>query len=234
MIVACLVIVTLIAYFGGVYVDNRHVANITRGICDVLIIVILTLMVANDTFHLGMKPKTQTIITPISSVKSSSTAPILIYRSLGTNGKNQIYLYKRSSDSKVVHTRPDETVNKVVRNARYPHMIIKRKTWVYKNGFYKFMFAIAHNEGHHIQTRNIFYLPHDWLVLSNKQAQRLAMQLQNSSTKKQLFQEVQRQVKKDLNSHPRLIIQQRQRYVKQMTALRQRQALEKLAQEKLK
>ena len=47
MIIVCLVIVTLIAYFGGVYVDNRHAANITRGICDALIVVILTLIVAN-------------------------------------------------------------------------------------------------------------------------------------------------------------------------------------------
>lgn len=234
MIIVCLVIVTLIAYFGGVYVDNRHAANITRGICDALIVVILTLIVANDTFHFGMQPRTQTTITSISAVKPNSTAPVLLYRSLGTSGKNQIYLYKKTPDSKSLHTRPDKTVNKVVRSSKDPHLVTKRKTWVYKNGFYKFMFAIAGNEGRHIQTHNTFYLPPNWLVLSTKQAQRLAVQMQNPRTKQRLSQEVQQQVQKDLARRPTLTAQQRRQYVKQMTALRQRQALEKLAQIKLK
>ncbi|MBA1434237.1 DUF4811 domain-containing protein [Bombilactobacillus bombi] len=226
MIIFLLVIMTLIAYFGGVYVDNRQVANWIRAICDLFIIGILALMVANDTFHFGMQPQVQTTKTTIQSANPHSSLPLLLYKNIGTNGKNRVYIYQ--ANLKTQHTSPEQTTIKVKRTSQEPHLVSQKKQWHYRNNFYRALFGVAGNEGHHIQTVNTFYVPQSWLVLSTGQAKALPAKLANPQVKARLKQTVSQQVLAELKQHPHYSLTQQKQLTHQLQTKYQRQALEKL------
>ncbi|AXX64029.1 DUF4811 domain-containing protein [Bombilactobacillus bombi] len=226
MIIVLLVVITLITYFGGVYVRNRHTANWIRVIGDVLIVGVLALMVANDTYHFGMQPKTQTSTMAMTSVNRSSQMPMLLYQSLGTSGKNKVYLYKTSSTAKVQHTNPEQTSDQIIRTNAQARLVSQKKVWSYKNGFYRTLFGISGNEGEHIQTTNKFFVPQNWAILSTKQAKKLARNLRNPQMQKQLTQQVQHKLLVTLQKQPTMTKAQQ----RVLAAKYQRQAVEKLAQ----
>ncbi|MBA1394606.1 DUF4811 domain-containing protein, partial [Lactobacillus sp. XV13L] len=116
----------------------------------------------------------------------------------------------------------------VKRTSQEPHLVSQKKQWHYRNNFYRALFGVAGNEGHHIQTVNTFYVPQSWLVLSTGQAKALPAKLANPQVKARLKQTVSQQVLAELKQHPHYSLTQQKQLTQQLKAKYQRQALEKL------
>ncbi|BDR56002.1 DUF4811 domain-containing protein [Xylocopilactobacillus apis] len=220
MIIALLVMMTLVAYFGGVYVENRKVGNWIRFISDLLLVGIVALIITNNSYHFGMEQQVETSTTQISSASPQKQMPFLLYEPLGTAGKEQVYLYKTLASGKIKHTTPDLTTNKVVRTKLSPKLITNKKVWRYKNSFYRVMFSVSGNEGTRIKTTNTFYIPKNWMVLSTKEAKKL----KDPKIQNKLKQEVKLKMISAMKNHPQMTKEQQQALIAQY----QNQAIEKL------
>ncbi|UQS84058.1 DUF4811 domain-containing protein [Bombilactobacillus thymidiniphilus] len=232
MIIILLALFTFIAYLGGVYVKNRSLSNVIRIIGDLCLIVILFLIVRNDNYHLGMQKVTKTKTTYISAVAPNKELPMLIYKQLGTDGKDKIYLYKNGNSNKIQHTNPDKTINRVKITKQKPRLVTQKRVWQYQNKFSRLMFGIAKNDNHHIQTVNTFYVNANWLVASDKQMKKLNKVFKDPAKQKQMESEIEQKVMADLlqakQQNPQLSSKQQDKLIKQLTDKYQSQIIKKL------
>ncbi|BDR58061.1 DUF4811 domain-containing protein [Xylocopilactobacillus apicola] len=219
MIIVLLVVMTLVAYFGGVYVENRQVGNWIRFISDVLLVGIVALIIANNSYHFGMQKQVEKTTTSVQSALPQQKIPFLLYEPLGNAGKEQVYLY-HSGSSKLKHTSTDQTTNRVVRRAGKPELVSEKTVWRYQNNFSRLMFGVAGNDGTRIKTRNTFYLPKNWVVMSSKDAKKLA----KPAIQAKLRQNVQGKLQEALRNQPQLTKSEQQALMLQY----QSQAIERL------
>lgn len=233
MIVILLVIVTLIGYFGGVYVRNRRIGNWTRGICDGLIVIILVAIIGNSTYHWGMKKVTQVQTVPLEPSLPAANFPALLYRDLGIAHQERIYLYRVPGSSKPQATKSTTATWKLHTTHRSTAQLeTHQQGWVYSNGWSRFLFGIANNDHELIQRHYSFKIPQTWLVLSTQQAQKLQRKLQNPSIRRQVTSQIQQQVQQSLaqavKQHPQLTSQQRQQLIRYNQQCFQKQAYQAL------
>lgn len=233
MIIILLVIVTLIGYFGGVYVRNRRIGNWTRGICDGLIVIILVAIIGNSTYHWGMKKVTQVQTVPLESSLSATHLSALLYRDLGTAHQERVYLYRVPGSTKPQATKTTTATWKVhTTSGSTAQLETRRQEWVYSNGWSRFLFGIANNDHELIQRHYNFKIPQTWLVLSTQQAQKLQRKLQNPAIRSQVTSQIQKQVQQSLaeavKQQPQLTAQQRQQLIRYNQQRFQKQAYQAL------
>lgn len=165
----------------------------------VFILGALTLLTINDVSYWGMKATSTIVDKPLSSAADLQGTSSVLYKPLG-NGKEKIFIYKTTDKQKKVTTTKADvtTTNKVVRSASVAHPILETRTYryVYKNSFYKFLFAGIHGNHRYIKQTNTFKVPTSWVVLSTQQVDALEKQAKKTAqkTKAQLQQVVTQQV----------------------------------------
>ena len=130
-------------------------------------------IIANDTYHWGMKEQTTTKTYQLtSSAGSSSSTNMLLYQGLG-NGSEKVYVYKTTASSKRQVMKTTDSSAKVTSTTGQAVLKLKTTRYVYKNGFYKALFNLVFDNNGQLKHRTYqFEVPDSWYVLSVKQAQK--------------------------------------------------------------
>lgn len=192
----------------------------------------LTLIVANDHYHFGMKKETMTTTETLSS-STSGTADMLLYQPLG-NGSEKVYLYKTNdSQKKLSQTGTDKVTNKLVEKASQNQIITKKIYWTYKNDTMKLFFGLTSKNKELVREVNTFKVSQSWLVLSTSQAKKLGKLVkQNQATiKTEAAAYVQAKITEALTADPNLSQADQAQVSKEAAATYQAQAMAKLVAE---
>ena len=175
-----------------------------------IFLVSLGFIIANDHYHYGMKRVTETTTQSLTSSADSKDMKMLLYQPLG-NGEEKVFLYKTNKSQ----------------------LKIKKSYWIYKNNTAKFWFRFTSKNHLLIEEKNIFEVQKNWLVLSTKQAKKLAEIVQENKTSMQTEAKsfVQDKVKEALMKNPTLNQAAQQKIIQQATADYQQQAIAKIVAE---
>ena len=158
-------------------------------ISGIVLIGSIVLMVANYSNHFGMEKKTVTTSTEIYSASNSDTMPMMLYKKVGTSGKNNVYVYNLKSTQKTPnHTKADEyTSNKVKTTSDGTTATMQTKTtrWVWKSDFYKNLYMWSGMNNTIVKRVNTFTLPKTWVTLSTTQDAALKKEMASMTTEQQ-------------------------------------------------
>ncbi|QBO36399.1 DUF4811 domain-containing protein [Periweissella cryptocerci] len=193
MILTLVIISAILFFIFFVLIYNRFVSYVLSFIAFILLVGSLFMLVENDHSHLGMTKVTtekQTVI--YSAGDSKSPISMLLYQPIGTNGHDNVYIYKAAKkDKKPSHTQTDgKTTNKVkLVDSDTATLEVKTTRYEYKRSLDKFLFGIGGNDKEVVKRVNTFNIPKEaWAKLSVKAAKKLAKEMQNPSKAQQAEQ----------------------------------------------
>lgn len=127
------------------------------------------LIVANFNQHFGMETAKRNQTVNLVSSLEDQNANAILYKPLG-DGTEKVYLYETKDSEKPQSAGSDHVINHVDHNADQAQLNMEKTEWVYKNGFYRFLFGISGNEHEFIKQENEFHLPSDWQIVSTEQS----------------------------------------------------------------
>lgn len=191
-----------------------------------------TMMVLNYHSHFGMKKVTTTTSAKIAPV--SDKLPIALYQPLGTAGKEEVLIYRRSATGKVRHTPADENISSQMKFAAVssPTMTTTKTSWQFKNSFYRALFLWSGMNGTLIKQKTTITYPREFVKVSVQQMKKLKKQLKqtaNPSAQAAQKQAMSAAVAAELAKHPRATPQQKQAIAQQV----QRQAAAQMIKQAL-
>lgn len=175
MIVITLVICAVLAFVFYVYLSNRVLANSLTILAIIGLLTSIFFMVKNDHDHYGLHNVTTTSTQKIYSASPSKQMPMMLYQSIGTANKHQVYVYKTSATAKKTsHTKAKVTTTNVVKRTTGANRIVTKKVYrEYKNNKYSFWFGLSGNGHQYVKETNTIYINKNWTVLSASQAKKL-------------------------------------------------------------
>ncbi|MFC6169443.1 DUF4811 domain-containing protein [Loigolactobacillus jiayinensis] len=216
--------------------------NVATGVLLLVLICSIAGLFFNDNQQWGMKTVTTTTEKSLTSASNISGAKLLLYQPLG-NGNEKIFIYKTDSQQKkVAHTTADiKTKTSVTKNnTKNAKLVTKTTRYVYRNGFYRFLFAGVGNNHTFKSRQQQFKVGSDWVVLSTTQAKQLQKQAKSSAAKMkaELTAAVKAKMTAAIKQNPQMTTEQQQALQKQYTTAAQQQAqqqvLAQLQKESLK
>ncbi|MFD1318643.1 DUF4811 domain-containing protein [Loigolactobacillus zhaoyuanensis] len=231
-----IVLVLLSALLFAIITISTNNSSATRngiaGLMLVLLVGSIALLFVNDDQHWGMKTVTTTTEKPLTSATDMSGANLLLYQALG-NGKEKIFIYKTSAQQKKVTTTPADikTTSSVTKSsAKNAKLVTKTTRYVYRNGFYRALFAGTGNNHTFKSRHNEFKVGSNWVVLSTQQAKQLQKQAKVTAakTKTELAAAVKAKMTAALQQNPQMTTEQQQALQKQYTTAAQAQAQQQL------
>ncbi|AKP67100.1 DUF4811 domain-containing protein [Companilactobacillus ginsenosidimutans] len=225
-----------LAYYFAVFLRNKRVGYSLMSVFIVLFILSIGLLVGNEYGHYGMEKVTTDKTIQIQTVKKGSN--VLLYKKLGTNGKENVYIYRTPSTENATKpntTKVDVNVKNSVKHGDYNIAKLSQKTqrWEYKNGFYSFLFNLSNNNKEFIKQQNTFKVGQDWLVLTTNQADKLNKKMKDKNVQAQMKAEGEAYVKKtvaqEMQANPSMTKAQQAKVIKQAEADFKVQAAKKIA-----
>ncbi|MFD0898376.1 DUF4811 domain-containing protein [Loigolactobacillus binensis] len=206
--------------------------NSIIGLLLVVMIGSIGLLFTNDNQHWGMKTVTTTTEKPLTSAAALSGAKLLLYQPLG-NGHEKIFIYKNSTtQKKVAHTTADVTTTSSVTktSSQSAKLVTKTSRYVYRNGFYRFLFAGVGNNHEFKARHHEFKVGRDWVILSTTQAKKLQQQAKTAQAKMktQLAAAVKAKMTAAIKQNPQMTTEQQQALQKQYTTAAKQQAQQQL------
>ncbi|WP_334329197.1 DUF4811 domain-containing protein [Companilactobacillus sp. HBUAS59699] len=237
MVIVSILICAVLAYYFAVFIKNKKVGYSLTGIFIVLFIGSIVLLVSNEYSHFGMKEVTSEKTMQIQTVQKG--ANVLLYKELGTNSKEDVYVYRTPETAKAKnpdHTKANLHVsNKVKKGADSNTLTQKTTRWEYKNGFYSFLFGISGNDKEFVKQTNTFHIGDDWLVLSTTQAAKLSKELKSKKVQAQMKTEGEAFVKaaltKAMTVNPSMSASQQKQVMQQAQKEFKAQAMAKVVEE---
>ncbi|MCT4488058.1 DUF4811 domain-containing protein [Levilactobacillus parabrevis] len=234
MIVITLVLCAVLAFVFYVYMSKRVLANTLTVLAIVGMLTSIFFMVKNDHDHYGLHNVTTTSTQKIYSASPSKQLPMMIYQSIGTANKHQVYVYKTSANAKKTsHTKAKVTTKNVVKRTTGANRIVTKKVYrEYKSDLYSFWFGLSGNGHKYVKETNTIYVNKNWTVLSATQAKKL--QKLTSSKAFQAKQKtaatayVKQQVMAAMTKNPSLSAAEQKKVTKQAAAAYQAQAMQQL------
>lgn len=175
MIIFLLILAVIATFVSMTLIPKPVVRYICTAISAIVVVGSVALLVMNDREHFGMKKITETTTQTVYSVSPSKQMPMLLYKNIGTDGKERVYVYKKDADKKKTsHTELEKTTNRVkTTNDDQARLEKKTTRWVYKNDTYRLWFGIAGNDREVSHRVNTFYVPKNWPTLSTTEAAKL-------------------------------------------------------------
>ncbi|MGO0155159.1 DUF4811 domain-containing protein [Leuconostoc mesenteroides] len=179
MIILIMAAFALLGFLANMILENRVIRILTTLIMFIGLIISVIGIVANIHDHYGMKTVTTTKKEQIYTAGDVNQGfGMLLYQGVGTNGKENVYIYKTSSSDakKNFVAKPDlKTTSRrenIAGNKAYK--VTKTTRWVYKNNTYKLLFGIADNNKSLKHRRTIYQVPSTWIALTTTQAKSLS------------------------------------------------------------
>ncbi|WP_129045384.1 DUF4811 domain-containing protein [Companilactobacillus metriopterae] len=232
MVLVIILASVLISYYFAVYVKNKKVGYSVASLFILVLIGSLSLLVANEYSHFGMEQKTTSTTEDIHPVQSGMN--VLIYKQVGTSGKENVYVYKTSKDKHskdTSHTKVDVNVTNKVKYGTYENPKLTKKTthWVYKNDFYKLLFGIANNDNEFVKQTNTFYIDKSWATMSTDEAKQLQKMMGSKEVQAQSKEQGEAYVKaalaKAMQANPSMTPDQQKQVISDAQAQYQASAL---------
>lgn len=230
MIIFLLILAVIATFVSMTLIPKPVVRYICTAISAIVVVGSVALLVMNDREHFGMKKITETTTQTVYSVSPSKQMPMLLYKNIGTDGKERVYVYKKDADKKKTsHTELEKTTNRVkTTNDDQARLEKKTTRWVYKNDTYRLWFGIAGNDREVSHRLNTFYVPKNWPTLSTTKAaklQKLVKQNQASMkkdatkyVKAKVTATVKNTLKAALQKNPRMSPAEQKKLTDQTTA----------------
>lgn len=245
MIIAVVILAVLLLFICMTAIKPAKLRITLSLLCALVVIASMVLMVKNDREHFGLQRVSQTKTYSLVSTASSANTSMLLYKTIGTAGKEKTYLYKTSDrPKKMQHTDPDPGKSrvKVVQNkTNSAQMKVVTTRWEYRNQEAKFWFGIAGNDHKLINRHYTFSVGSNWFVLSTTQAQALQKELKQNqaqleaAAKTYVAQQVKAKLTAALAKNPTMTASQRQtlsqQLAKEAAAAYQQQALAQAVQQ---
>lgn len=180
MIVVLLFLFVVFAFVSIMMFKNKlaRIVGTIVGIGGVVLSV--GLITANMSQHFGMKTEVKTTKTQIYSASNTKGYGVLLYQAVGTNGKENVYIFRHALDAKqptVVKPDLKTSTERTTISGDKAYQVTKDTRYVYKNDFWKFMFNIADNDGELKQRSVSYQLPDNWLAMTTQQAKELQAKL---------------------------------------------------------
>lgn len=202
MIILILALFAISAFFANMTIKNSGMRyTVTLVLLGGLIISVVAL-VANMHDYYGMKSVTTTTKKEIYSAgQSNQNFGMLLYQGVGTNGQENVYIYKTSkTDKKTTLAKPDlnTTSKKVDISGNKAYRVVKTTRYEYKNNGFKFLFGIAGNNKQLKHRRVTYQVPPTWVALTTKQAKSLASKLTPKTTAERVAAAAQQKQLADL------------------------------------
>lgn len=201
MILLILTISTICFFISYVYVVDKKKRLLAAGISAIVMLLSISMIVANFYSHYGMIQSTSVKKQQIYPVSTFSDTKLILYRPIGTKGKENVWIYNTNKAKKTpTHTQANEyTSNKVtVSSNEYAYLKTSETRWIYKSKTDKFLFGIAQNNNQLVKRRNTLTLPKSWEKLSVSQAKRLKKRLKDTQVQSKLKEQISKNVKKEL------------------------------------
>ncbi|MFD1672620.1 DUF4811 domain-containing protein [Agrilactobacillus yilanensis] len=215
---------------------NRSVAKYSLvGLSLVVILGSLLMLTVNDVAYWGMKEVSTTSEKPLSAATNIQGTNTVLYKALG-NGKEKVYIYKTSAKQKKVSTTKADidTTNKLVRSNKVAHPTLETKTYkyIYKNNFYKLLFAGINGNNRVKKYVNTFNIPESWVALSTDQVAKLQKQAKSTekTAKAQITQAVETGVAQAKAQNPNLTATEQKALVKEIQTQAKKQMAQQVAQ----
>lgn len=203
MIIFILFIFVILAFVSLMMIQDMRKRIIAVAVSFLIVITSVVLIIANMHDHFGMKVQTTTTKQQIYSVQGQNIYGVLSYQQVGTSGKEKVFIYRDTSTSTTpTVAKPDLKTKTAIQNVQgnQAFKVTTSKNYVYRNGFYKFMFAISGNN-HDLKARQVTYqVPLTWLALSSQDGERLksiVSGMANQADFIQWFQQVKSQSQTD-------------------------------------
>ncbi|MET1249310.1 DUF4811 domain-containing protein [Sporolactobacillus sp. STCC-11] len=146
-----------------------------------------TLLIMNEHGHFGMKTKVYTQKVSLYSATGAAVNSQIPFMLLHQDaGKDRIYIYntEKQGKPKMKHTQiTDKNAVKTTNQTAY--LAIEKKRRVFKNSFYKNLFAYSGNKNVLVSTRNVFYLPENHQVMSVNEMKKMQKEMLEKQKKMQ-------------------------------------------------
>ncbi|MGQ2286236.1 DUF4811 domain-containing protein [Leuconostoc suionicum] len=181
MIILIMALFAILAFLANMMLENRITRLTVTSIMFLGLVISVIGIVANMHDHYGMKQVTTTKKEQIYTAGSANQGfGMLLYQAVGTNGKENVYIYKTSSDAKKTHVaKPDlnTTSNQESISGNKAYKVTKTTRWVYKNSTYKLLFGIADNNNSLKHRYTTYQVPSTWIALTTAQAKSLSAKM---------------------------------------------------------
>lgn len=231
-----LVIIFALLFIASYVLMPKGILRILTFIFSLVIMIgSLVLITAGDNNHYGMKKVTVTetkTLKPASDIKQLDTK-LLIKNPLGT--KDESVIVYKDNRNKTAHTQADKnTDNKFVRdNKKDPQLKVTTTKYVYKNNFFKVLYAGLDNNNVYQSRKNEFIINDDWIVLTPKQASSLQTKMkdQQAKAKPQMEKLVKQQVTQAMMANPSMTKSQQKQLIKKITQQAQQKAMDQTKKE---
>ncbi|APX71246.1 DUF4811 domain-containing protein [Companilactobacillus allii] len=237
MIIVLILLSVVLAFYFAVFIQNKKVGYSLMAVSIVVFLCGLVMLISNEYNHFGMHKVTSEKTEQIQTVQKGNN--ILLYKELGTSGKEDVYIYRRPETAKAKN--PDHTkaklnvTNKVKKGASSNTLAQKTTRWEYKNGFYSFLFGISGNDKEFVKQTNTFHIGDDWLVLSTTQAAKLSKEMKSKKVQAQMKTQGEAYVKAALTTamtqNPTMSASQQKQVMKQAQKEFKAQAMAKVVKE---
>lgn len=206
MILVTLVIGAVATFMSFVYLRKPLLRTIATLIALIIFGLSLVFLVLSDYNHFGMHQVTESRTTQIYPAKSANGLNLMLYKTLGTNGKETVQVYKTDPDQKKpVHSQVNEETisNNHIKSTTKQDGSLKETVtrWKYKSNADKIWFGVSGLNNKLVKRVNTFYLPKNWLHLSMnqvKQLQKKMAQMKTPAGQAQVKAQAQAYVKQQL------------------------------------
>lgn len=177
MIILIMALFAILAFWTNMTIKKSGMRYAVTLVMFAGLILSVIMIVANMHDHYGMTSVTTTTKKEIYSAgPNEQNFGMLLYQPVGTNGKENAYIYKAATQNKkTTVAKPDlnTTTRQVDISGNKAYKVTKTTRFVYKLNGFKVLFGIAGNDGQ-IKHRQVTYqVPSTWVALTTEQAKSL-------------------------------------------------------------
>ncbi|WP_338218018.1 DUF4811 domain-containing protein [Lacticaseibacillus salsurivasis] len=162
MILVILVLAAFCFFLVAVLAPRGRARSGWMGALALILIASVLAIAANDLSHFGLKTVTTSATQRIAGVKANT----LLVKPIGTNGKNQVVVYRPNPlSSKTVAAKPGVTTTVQVKRGQTATLTIKTKQLRYQNTFFAFLFAWSGQNQQTLHRAYQFTVPASWQLV---------------------------------------------------------------------
>ncbi|AFS41111.1 DUF4811 domain-containing protein [Leuconostoc gelidum] len=207
MIILIMALFAIAAFLASMTIKKSGIRYAVTLVMFAGLILSVIMVIANMHDHYGMTSVTTTTKKEIHSAgPTTQNFGMLLYQQIGTDGKENAYIYKTAAqDKKTTVAKPDlnMTTSHVNVSGNKAYKVTKTTRFVYKSNGFKLLFGVANNDGEIKHRQVIYQVPPTWVALTTEQAKSLASKLApKSAAERTIAAQQQRQLSDLAKSNP--------------------------------
>lgn len=217
MIIIIMAVFAVLAFFANMMIKPKGLRLTVTVVMFAGLVLSVVGIVANMHDHYGMTEEKKIVKKEIHSAGPSEQGfGLLLYQGVGTNGTENVYIYKNTKDAtKNTVAKPDlhTTSDRAAINGTKAYKVTTTTRYVYQSSGWKLLFGIVGNNNQLKHRHVVYQIPNTWVALTTEQAQSLQSKMAPKTDKeKMIAAEQQKQLaalaQKDPNKAAMMQVQQ--------------------------